>query len=249
MNILFAHRGMSALAPENTMAAFRKCREYGLQWIECDLDILADGTIVISHDDELARCTNRSGSLYDLTLDDLQDIDAGSWFSDAYVGERIPQLSQLIALANVEGFYLNLELKSCAAGWSQTLGLIDGVIEALKDLNPNIELIISSFNVLVLYEFKRRRPQTRIACLFDRYSFQSDWLSMMEACQAECIHLEDNELTEDKIRNIRQYGYAIHVYTVNDCARANQLFNWGVHGVFTDVGHLFPQRYLKRDSV
>lgn len=244
MKTLFAHRGMSSLAPENTLAAFRKCREFGLRWVECDVDVLADGTVVISHDDTLDRCTNRTGSLYELTHDDLQDIDAGSWFSEEFINERMPTLNQLIDLVNKDKLNINVEIKSCAAGWKQTQLLIDGVIKALAGLDERRELIVSSFNHLVLYEFKKRCPEIQVACLFDKASFQPDWLSMMQACLADHVHIEDEGLTEETIKEIKQYGYKVHVYTVNELVRANQLFNWGADGVFTDKGQLFPLSYL-----
>lgn len=243
MTRIFAHRGMSTLAPENTLSAFSLCKQHGIQWIECDVDILADGTVVISHDDTLDRCTDCSGSLYDLTKDKLQDIDAGSWFHDDYIGEKIPTFEQLITLANKHKLNLNVEIKSCTSGWEMTSRLLDNVIQALEKLDPNRELIVSSFNPLALSEFKRRRPNTTIACLFEDANLWDDWQSILEACQAEYIHPEDINLTKDQIDKFKNAGYKVNVYTVNDLARANQLFNWGVDGVFTDIAQRFPSKY------
>ncbi|KHT62543.1 glycerophosphodiester phosphodiesterase [Photobacterium gaetbulicola] len=246
MTKIFAHRGMSTLAPENTLSAFSLCKQHGIQWIECDVDILADGTVVISHDDTLDRCTDCSGSLYDLTKDNLRDIDAGSWFHDDFIGEKIPTFDQLITLVNKHKLNLNVEIKSCTSGWKMTSRLLDNVIQALEGLEPNRELIVSSFNHLALSEFKRRRPNTPIACLFEDANLWEDWHSILEACQAEYIHPEDINLTKDKIDKFRSAGYKVNVYTVNDLARANQLFNWGVDGVFTDIAQQFPSKYKKQ---
>ncbi|WP_394210068.1 glycerophosphoryl diester phosphodiesterase [Enterovibrio calviensis] len=243
MKTLFAHRGMSSLAPENTLAAFSLTPEYGLNWVECDVDVLADGTVVLSHDETLDRCTDRPGSLYDLTVNDLEDIDAGSWFGDDFIGERIPTFAQFIELANKLKLNINVEIKSCTGGWAQTESLIDGVIEELKKLDKDRDLLISSFNVLALAEFKRRCPDTSVACLFSKETLEADWLAVLQACQADAIHVEDKGLTKEMVLEIKEHGYAVNVYTVNHLARANQLFNWGVDGVFTDVGHTFPSRY------
>ncbi|WP_434362506.1 glycerophosphoryl diester phosphodiesterase [Parasalinivibrio latis] len=243
MKTVFAHRGMSSLAPENTLSAFALCRENGIKWLECDVDILADGTVVLSHDDTLERCTNRCGSLYDLTEADLDSIDAGSWFSDDYDGEKIPTFEQFISLVNDHELNINVEIKSCTSGWENTLRLIDGVVKGLESLNPERELIISSFNHLALAEFKKRRPETRIACLFENANLWDDWQSILQACGAEFIHPEDKGLTKDRVKMMKDAGYGINVYTVNDLARANQLFNWGVDGVFTDVAQKFPRKY------
>ncbi|MCC4797300.1 glycerophosphoryl diester phosphodiesterase [Enterovibrio norvegicus] len=244
MKTLFAHRGMSSLAPENTLAAFSLAPQYGLDWIECDVDILADGTIVVSHDDTLDRCTDRPGSLYDLTREDLQDIDAGSWFADEFIGEPLPTFADLIALVNTLEINVNVEIKSCTAGWEMSEKLIDGVLSELKNLNKTSDLLVSCFNPLVLAEFKRRSPHTNVACLFSREMLlEGDWLSVLQACKADAINVDNEGLTKEQVIEMKSHGYAVNVYTVNHLGRANQLFNWGVDGVFTDVGQNFPSRY------
>lgn len=243
MKNIIAHRGMSSLAPENTLSAFALCAEHGIKWVECDLDILADNTVVLSHDDTLDRCTDRTGSLYDLSSVDLQDIDAGSWFSDDYIGERIPTLSKFIELINVHQLNVNLEIKSSKEGWSQSERLIKEVLNLLKNINKDSEILISSFNHQLLREFKLQSPETAVACLFDKDSIHSDWLSHMQACEAMVINVEDEGLTKEQIIEFKKQGYEVNVYTVNSLSRANQLFNWGVDGIFTDIAQDFPKRY------
>ena len=243
MKTLFAHRGMSSLAPENTLSAFALCAQYGVKWIECDLDILADDTVVVSHDDTLDRCTNRAGSLYDLTIDDLQDIDAGSWFSDNYIGERIPTLEEFIQLVNHHQYNVNIEIKSCLEGWVKTERLLQRVATAIRTIDKNCEVLVSSFNHQLLREFKQLSPETPVACLFEQLSLQSDWLTSLQACLARAIHVENTGLTKEQVLAFKQHGYEVNVYTVNNLARANQLFNWGVDGIFTDIAQNFPSRY------
>lgn len=240
---LFAHRGMSSLAPENTLAAFALTKEHGIKWLECDVDILADDTIVISHDDTLERCTNSSGSLYDLTQADLATIDAGSWFNDQYRGETIPTFDAFIELVNRLELNINVEIKSCSAGWDKTLKLIDGIIAGLQKLNPEREVIVSSFNHIALYEFKKRLPSVPTACLFVHENLWDDWESILQACEADYIHPEDKGLTKAMVQTFKSKGYKINVYTVNSLDRANQLFSWGVDGIFTDVAQQFPAQY------
>lgn len=247
MKTLFAHRGMSRLAPENTQAAFALCAQYGLCWVECDVDILGDDTVVLSHDNTLDRCTNRTGFLADLTREDLQDIDAGSWFSDHFIGEPLFTFENFIALANTHKLNINVEIKLCAT-WDQTLRLIEGVIAGLQFCHKDCDVLVSSFSPLALAEFKRKSPDTCVACLFEHGSLQADWWAILQACQAIHIHVEDNVLqgkvlTKEKVLEMKAHGCIVNVYTVNRLSRANQLFNWGVDGVFTDVGHLFPARY------
>jgi len=84
--IIIGHRGLSSLAPENTMAAFRSAVDHQVGWVEADVDIIADGTIIICHDSTLDRTTNRTGRHDDLTVADLAGIDAGGWFSSPFEG-------------------------------------------------------------------------------------------------------------------------------------------------------------------
>ncbi|EBM4324736.1 glycerophosphoryl diester phosphodiesterase [Salmonella enterica] len=243
MKTLIAHRGMSHLAPENTLSAFSLAKKYNINWIECDVDILQDGTLVVSHDDTLDRCTDRHGKIHTLRTEDLIHIDAGSWFSDEYINERIPTVANLIKLANNIKLNLNIEIKSCTAGAYFAHKLIDGIILSLEELDDDCELIISSFNYLMLHEIKKLRPKTQVACLFETHTLYDDWSSIIEWCGAEYIHPENNGLTEKMVENFKLANLKINVWTVNDLNRANQIFNWGVDGIFTDIGHKFPSKY------
>lgn len=240
-NRIFAHRGLNTLAPENTMAAFRKAVEHGLTWIETDVDILADGTVIICHDTTLDRTTNRSGGYYELTADDLQGIDAGSWFSDEFSGEPLPTLSELVDFMNETGLNANIEIKSNEAGAQMTRKLITGVIEQIRRLDSS-EVIVSCFNHVLLAEFHALAPEIPIGCLYETCALYDDWRSVLELVGATYIHPEDTGLTREKVRAFREAGFGVNVWTVNSPARANELFNWGVTGIFTDVAHQIPAR-------
>jgi len=94
---IFAHRGASSLAPENTIAAFAKAMEVGARWFEFDVDITGDGSLIVIHDDTLDRTTTGSGSYYQLGFSDIRRLDAGRWFSDTYRFERIPEAADALA--------------------------------------------------------------------------------------------------------------------------------------------------------
>lgn len=239
--IIFAHRGLNTLAPENTLSAFRLAAENGIKWFETDVDILGDGTAIICHDTTLDRTTNKSGTYYELTKDDLPSIDAGSWFSADYKGEAMPTLRDLVRFMNKSGMNANLEIKSNEAGKAMTLRLIDSVIAELEALNPDRKIIISSFNHVLLYIFKQRAPKIPIGCLYETCALYDDWKSVLELVGADYIHPEDSGLTKEKIEAFRRAGFGVNVLTVNDLGRANQLFNWGATGIFTDVAHQIPQ--------
>ena len=240
-NRVFAHRGLNTLAPENTMAAFRKVVEHGLNWIETDVDILGDGTVIICHDTTLDRTTNKSGGYYGLTAADLETIDAGSWFGSEFAGEKLPTLHQLVDFMNETGLNANIEIKSNEAGAAMTRQLIKAVIAELGRLNGP-EVIVSCFNHVLLAEFHALAPEIPLGCLYETCTLNDDWRSVLELVGASYIHPEDAALTREKVRAFRDAGFGVNVWTVNSPARANELFNWGATGIFTDVAHLIPRR-------
>lgn len=232
--IFFAHRGLSATHPENTLAAFTAAADAGFTWCETDVDLAACGTPVLLHDTDLDRTTNFSGSLYEHTAEQLASADAGSWFAPEFAGEPVPTLAQLIDLMNQRGLNANIELKSNEQGRERSLQLVDAVIEQLDRLEPGRLALVSSFNHLLLAELKRRAPQYRVGALFTREMLQPDWLSVLELINADAVHIQSDGLTRATVGQLRAAGYDVNVWTVNSRARANELRNWGVTGVFTD---------------
>lgn len=110
--INFAHRGASAVCPENTMAAFRKGLELGATGIETDVQMTKDGGIVLIHDETLNRTTSGTGYVKDHSLAELLEVDAGSWFGPEFKDERLPLLEDLLDLLQGRDTILNIELKN-----------------------------------------------------------------------------------------------------------------------------------------
>ena len=96
---VLAHRGASAYAPENTLAAFRLAIEQRADWLELDVQQTKDGQLVVFHDLRMERTTNGSGALRDLTLEQVRQLDAGSWSAPGFAGERVPTFEEVVALA------------------------------------------------------------------------------------------------------------------------------------------------------
>lgn len=242
---IIGHRGLSSMAPENTLSAFRMADKMNVPWVECDAEVLGDGTVVIFHDSVLDRCTDQTGQLANLTKADLNTIDAGSWFSKEFIHERIPTIEDFFSLINNSRLCVNLEIKSFSHKKSTTM-LLDGVIQAIRQYwQKDRPLIVSSFNHAVLADFKQRMPDVTVACLFKGHIMNQDWLSIMKEVDAQFAHPADNRLTEAMITTIKKQGYGINVWTVNNIIRAEELFSWGVDGICTDIPHQFNKAYLK----
>ena len=246
--MVFGHRGLSSLAPENTMAAFRCAVDHEVAWVEVDVDIVADGTVIICHDSTLDRTTNRAGRYDGLMEADLAGIDAGGWFSPRFEGEPLPTLRALVDLMNDTGLNANIEIKPNETGKEATFRLIDGVIAQLERLRPGVKVIVSSFSHLLLYLFKQRAPEVPVGCLYESRALSGDWRSTLEIVGADYIHPEDSGLTRQQVQAFRAEGYGVNVWTVNSLSRANELFNWGATGVFSDVAHQIPRRCILHSS-
>ena len=235
---LIAHRGTKNLAPENTFSAFQAALDHGINWIETDVDIMGDGTPIIMHDTSLDRTTNHPGLYYDLAASDLASIDAGSWFSPDFAGEKIPTLSGLVQFMNERELNANIEIKSNEQGKKQTLQLIDNVIAELENLDPARKVIVSSFNHVLLSVFKQRAPKLPVGCLYETVALYDDWKSILELVGADYIHPEDSYLTRERVDAFHAAGFGVNVWTVDDPGRANQLANWGVDGVISNCPQL-----------
>ena len=107
MPAVVAHRGASAAAPENTLAAMRRAAEMGARWAECDVRLSADGVPVVIHDGTLDRTTDGRGALAAHTAAELARLDAGSWRDAAFAGEPVPTLAALLEEARRLGLGLN----------------------------------------------------------------------------------------------------------------------------------------------
>jgi glycerophosphoryl diester phosphodiesterase len=107
---VIAHRGASAYAPENTLAAFKLAKEMSADWFELDCTLTRDGEVVVMHDDTVDRTTNGTGYVRDLTLYDIKQLDAGSWFAPEFAGERVPTLGQALDFAKWNiGVYIEIK--------------------------------------------------------------------------------------------------------------------------------------------
>jgi len=220
---IWAHRGASARAPENTLSAFRAAEAAGADGIELDVHLSRDGVLVVIHDDRVDRTTNGSGAVADLTASALQELDAGSWFSPEFRGERVPTLADVFAWAG-DRSRINVEIKTAAAG--------EAVLELLRHF-PGTRVLISSFDAALLEDLRRRDSCLPLAFLVDKKPWQP-LLDRAAASGAEAFHPKRNLVTPHLIAACRKVGMAVNVWTVADPSEANRLRNMGVMGVFAN---------------
>ena len=234
---LIAHRGLSAQAPENTLAAVRAAHDAGIDWVELDVQLLGDGTPVIWHDRDLKRCSNGRGRLDDLSRDDAAHLDAGGWFGEAFAGEPMATLTQMLELIDALDMGLNLELKVNRGRDPDALA--DGVLPMLLEARPAQRLIVSSFHAPALERARRHAPPERLplGALFER--IPGDWARRCEAIDAYSVHTDWRRLRAARAGEITQAGYPLLCYTANDPVAFAPRWQWGVSGVISDDPRVF----------
>lgn len=227
---VFAHRGASAQAPENTLAAFRAGIAQGADGVELDVHLTADGRLCVIHDHELGRTTTGSGLVHDKSLERLKAEDAGQWFGPSFAGERLPELEEVLALFP-QGYLINIEIKS---GPVRYPGIGRKVAEAVGAWRAKHRYIISSFDHQVLAEVHQTEPALPLGLLFEArlYSLESYVKSLPYPVYAVHVwhHLVDRELVEEAHKN----GLLVLTYTVDNAHDLTRLVEAGVDGVISN---------------
>ncbi len=233
---IIGHRGACGHAPENTLASFRYAHRLGVQWVEFDTKLTADGEVVIFHDDTLERTTNGEGAIRDIPLDDLQKLDAGSWYDPSFAGESVPTLVQGLALLDELGLGANVEIKPSEGQETETA---EAVCAIIRDYWPTSmpAPLISSFKDPCLRVARDRLPQIERASLI--LDDLTDWRNRAADAASVAIHMWYEPLTRELLGEFNEAGYPVRVYTVNDVDLAETLFAWGAEGICTN----YPDRF------
>lgn len=233
--VIYAHRGASGSAPENTMAAFEKAVVIGSHGIECDVQMTKDGKLIICHDELVDRTTNGKGFIKDKNYNEIKTLDAGSWFGKEYIGERIPLLEELLELVKQRRIYLNIELKT---GVIQYNGMEDKVVDMVKSYDLLDKTIFSSFNHYSIYEIKEKHPEAFTGALYMEGLYQP-W-RYLESIKCNCAHPFYLAAQPMIIKGLLENGYTINTFTVDDPNTAAMLVKSGVEGIITN----HPERMI-----
>ncbi len=228
MTLNIAHRGASALAPENTMAAFEKAIEMGADAIELDLHLSRDGELVVIHDDTLDRTTDGRGPVHERSLDEIRRLDAGGWFGQEFVGQRIPTLSEV--LDRFAGKVpLALEIK---AGSTFFPGIEEKVVSVLRRHSAIEHSAVASFDHYALRHVKEIEPTVRTAALLVGRPVSIS--AIAGPGKADAMALEASLVTRTEVEACRAAGLQLVVWVVNEPAQMRYFIDLGVDGIITD---------------
>ena len=212
---IIAHRGASIERPENTLSAFERALEIGVDAIEMDLLVTRDGRLVVRHDDLIERDGSRH-YIRELSFEELKMIDVGK-------GERIPSLESVFE--SVRGrCSLVLELKS--------VGLAEVLAAFLRRGKWDQELHVTSFIPSEVCQFAKWFPQIERSITFS--ALPSHYETLLRECQAKQVSLNRGFLTQALVHTLKQQAVAVRVYTVNWPKEAAVFESWGADALFTD---------------
>ncbi|MDG5495890.1 glycerophosphodiester phosphodiesterase [Niveispirillum sp. BGYR6] len=229
---LIGHRGAARHAPENTLSGMRTAALQGALWVELDVKLTADDVPVLLHDDDLNRTTNGHGPAAQMDFVEMRKLDAGSWFSREFRGEKVPTLAEAIQAAQLLDLGLNLEIKPCPGRDEQTAGIALSLALSLwpADRPPPL---ISSFSVEALEMAKTVAPHWPRGYLMDKVP--ANWAEIADRLDVTTININAKRETAVTVAAYRATGRQVLAYTVNDKNDALRLFTWGVQSLFTDT--------------
>jgi glycerophosphoryl diester phosphodiesterase len=236
---IFAHRGASAHAPENTLAAFLLAIEQGADAIELDAKLTADRQVVVIHDPVIDRVTPRTGRVKDLSLAALRQLDVGSHFDVAFRGEPIPTLIEVFEIIGRK-IYINVELTNYTTLFD---ALPDKVADLVKLRRLTRRVMFSSFNPIALLRIHRQLPGVPLGLLARPGSpgnWARGWLGKL-MIPYQALHVSIRDVNADLVKRTHDNGRRLHVYTVNRSDQMRHLFNMGVDGIFTDDPNMARQ--------
>lgn len=209
-NPCVAHRGYSSLAPENTMAAFQLAMEQKqVSWIELDVQLSRDGVPVVIHDFRLERTTNGSGNVRDHTLAELKKLDAGSWKSKKFAGERIPTLMEVLKLTKGK-VKLNIELKTVGNMYPD---LAATVIEKLQNAWKPRDYVITSFEKKALQQVKRIHPDLPTGLIIN--ASPADLSRQLEELGCHFLSIGFPYVTKSLIKEMTSKNITVMAWTID----------------------------------
>lgn len=228
---IIGHRGAKAYAPENTLASFHAAADLGVEWVEFDVMLTRDFIPIVFHDETLDRTTSASGPVADMDFADIRELDAGSWFGESFMGEKIPTLEEVLDVLIDRGLHPNIEIKPTPGRELETAeAALDVATRLWPDEAP--PPLISSFSHVSLETAQAMIGDWPRSLLIDEYI--EHWRDFAEHLEARTVNINGNTITLPRLEEYLAYGAPVLAYTINDPYKALDLFAAGVSGVFSD---------------
>ena len=235
---VMAHRGASTETPENTMAAFQKAIDDMADYIELDVQLTSDGEVIVMHDSNAYRTTGVDENIVNMTYKEVRRLDAGSWYSDEYKGEKVPGLREVLELAQGK-IKLNIELKPADNGEE----LARKTVALIEKYNMENDCVITSFSSSALSAAKSCDENIRVGYILS--AAYGDYYDMKNI---DFFSVNAAFLSKRTIDAIHNSGKQVYAWTVNNKDSIKNLTNKGVDGVITDNPVLARETIYSRDT-
>ncbi|MFY0683940.1 MAG: hypothetical protein JXR20_05255 [Balneola sp.] len=239
--IVIAHRGASGYYPENTMSAFKAAIEMKADMIELDVLLSKDNVPIVFHDEKLDKKTNGEGLVQNLTLSELQKLDAGLWFDKKFEGEKIPTLREVLEYCRNK-ILVNVEIKTEAVSENEHGGVEERVMNIIKDLGVEEQIIISSFDYRVIERITKSNSKIRTALLYEKkQSKKRSPVDLVKDYQVDAFNFNIRQLNDDWASQLNYSEIPFFIYTVNDEEKMRKVMEAGAKGIFSDKPDLLKK--------
>ncbi|WP_343311309.1 glycerophosphodiester phosphodiesterase [Bacillus atrophaeus] len=254
-----AHRGASGYVPEHTILSYETAQKMKADYLELDLQMTKDGKLIVMHDEKLDRTTNGEGWVKDYTLAEIKQLDAGSWFNEAYpekakaryVGLQVPTLDEVLDhFGKHANYYIETKSPDTYPGMEEKLIASLQKHKLIGKHKKPGQVIIQSFSkesLLKIHQLNANLPTVQLLEAEQIASMTDSELTEMKT-YAVGAGPDYKALNAENVRKIRSHGLLLHPYTVNTEPDMRRLLNLGVTGVFTnypDVFHHVKKSYKK----
>lgn len=236
--LVIAHRGASAAAPENTLAAIREAVRVGADAVEIDVRMSADGQVVVMHDARVDRTTNGRGRVERMSLEQIRRLDAGSWFGSRFSGESVPTLSEVLRVLEPHETLLIIEFK---VGGTRAPGIEAKVVSAVRESAMSGRTIVKAFDLGILERLAELAPQLPRLYV---YAAHLSWINLTvddgirfgDVLQADAQWLQGHRVLLGRrfVARAQRAGYRFVAWDVHTRARMEKMLSYGVDAIETD---------------
>jgi glycerophosphoryl diester phosphodiesterase len=218
-----AHRGAAGKAPENTLASIRQAITDGTDWVEIDVQETADGEVIVIHDSDFMKLASVNLKVWDGTLEQIRDIDIGSWFDPQFSAERVPTLAEVLEESRGKA-HVVIELKY----YGHDQQLEQRVVDIVEQLGMTDEIAIMSLKYEGIQKIRALRPEWTIGLL------SATAIGNLASLDVDFLAVAQGMATPGFVKRSHEQGKQVFVWTINDAVTLSRMMSLGVDGVITD---------------
>lgn len=235
---IFANRGASGYAPENTLVAIKKAIEMKADGIKIDIQLTKDGKIVLMNDWKVDRTTSGRGYVFELDFQYIRSLDAGQWYTKDFIGEIVPTLEEILDILP-NNMFLNIEIKDTARKHSN---IEEKILEILKKYPEKFDnIIISSFHHDKIKRLQELEPKLKLALLTDSEFIEIEKYLLTNGLNSYSYHPEINLISKETVEILHKNGIKVFVWLVNKEEDLEYLVKMDIDGIITNYPDIMKE--------